>query len=186
MRMRSDIPLFAKSRARAMRREPTDAERKLWYALRDRRMQAVKFRRLAPVGPYIADFLCVQHKLVVVASSAKRGASRIIYPSPALRGRRWREAPDEGLTPLPRQATLGSNSGQHVLSRFQNLMIPKSQDSITVAHEPSVARAIPDAFPMLRTIGLDDQLMPNAKKVGDIGTHRRLPAKFNRLHAPVT
>jgi very-short-patch-repair endonuclease len=63
--MRNDIPLAAKSRARTMRRAPTDAECKLWHALRDRRMQAVKFRRQAPIGVYIADFLCVQHRLVV-------------------------------------------------------------------------------------------------------------------------
>jgi very-short-patch-repair endonuclease len=63
--MRNDIPLAAKSRARDMRRTLTDAERKLWYALRDRRLQTVKFRRQAPVVPYIADFLCVQHRLVV-------------------------------------------------------------------------------------------------------------------------
>jgi very-short-patch-repair endonuclease len=63
--MRNDIPLAAKSRARAMRRTPTEAERKLWYALRDRRMQTVKFRRQAPIGDYIADFLCVEHRLVI-------------------------------------------------------------------------------------------------------------------------
>jgi very-short-patch-repair endonuclease len=57
MRMRSDIPLSSMSRARAVRCEPTDAERKLWYTLRDRRMQALKFRRRAPVGPYSVDFL---------------------------------------------------------------------------------------------------------------------------------
>jgi very-short-patch-repair endonuclease len=65
MRMRGDIPPSAKSRARAMRAEPTEAERKLWYALRDRRMQALKFRRQAPIGPYIVDFLCIAHRLVV-------------------------------------------------------------------------------------------------------------------------
>ena len=54
--MRNDIPLAAKSRARAMRRDTTDAERKLWCALRDRRLQTVKFRRQAPIGVYIADF----------------------------------------------------------------------------------------------------------------------------------
>ncbi len=63
--MRNDIPLAAKSRAREMRAAPADAERRFWHALRDRRMQAVKFRRQAPIGVYIADFLCVQHRLVV-------------------------------------------------------------------------------------------------------------------------
>jgi 2-isopropylmalate synthase len=65
--MRDDIPKSAKTRARAMRRTLTEAERKLWHALRDRRMQHVKFRRQAPVGPYVADFLCTEHRLIVEA-----------------------------------------------------------------------------------------------------------------------
>jgi very-short-patch-repair endonuclease len=45
-------------KARALRRELTDAERKLWRLLRDRRFGGVKFRRQAPIGPFIADFAC--------------------------------------------------------------------------------------------------------------------------------
>ena len=73
--MRNDIPLAAKSRARAMRREPTDAGRKLWYALRDRRLQTVKFRRQAPIGVYIADFLCLQQRLVVDVDGSQHAQS---------------------------------------------------------------------------------------------------------------
>jgi very-short-patch-repair endonuclease len=73
--MRNDIPLSAKARARDMRRTPTDAERELWYALRDRRLQTIKFRRQAPVGPYIADFLCVQRKLVVEVDGSQHAQS---------------------------------------------------------------------------------------------------------------
>jgi very-short-patch-repair endonuclease len=73
--MRNDIPIPAKARARAMRREPTEAERKLWYALRDRRMQALKFRRQAPVGPYIVDFLCLAHRLVLEADGSQHAES---------------------------------------------------------------------------------------------------------------
>jgi very-short-patch-repair endonuclease len=76
MRMRCDVPLSAKSRARVMRAEPTDAERRLWYALRERRMQALKFRRQAPVGPYIVDFLCVAHRLVVEADGSQHAESK--------------------------------------------------------------------------------------------------------------
>jgi very-short-patch-repair endonuclease len=43
--------------ARELRSRTTDAERKLWFALKDRRFAAFKFRRQVPVGPYIADFL---------------------------------------------------------------------------------------------------------------------------------
>jgi very-short-patch-repair endonuclease len=73
--MRDQVSVEAKFHARSMRQDPTDAERKLWYALRDRRMQSVKFRRQAPVGPYIADFLCVKHKLVVEADGSQHGES---------------------------------------------------------------------------------------------------------------
>ena len=74
--MRNDTPISAKSRARAMRAEPTDAERRLWYALRDRRMQTLKFRRQAPIGPYIVDFLCVAHRLVVEADGSQHAESK--------------------------------------------------------------------------------------------------------------
>src|ERR1700733_12697398 len=43
--------------ARELRSRMTDAERKLWFALKDRRFAAFKFRGQVPVGPYIADFL---------------------------------------------------------------------------------------------------------------------------------
>ena len=69
--MRDEIPKLARNRARAMRRAPTDAERKLWHALRDRRMQALKFRRQAPIGPFVVDFLCIEHRLVVEADGAQ-------------------------------------------------------------------------------------------------------------------
>ena len=73
--MRDDISTTAKIRAHALRQSLTDAERKLWYALRDRRMQSVKFRRQAPLGPFIADFLCVQHKLIIEADGSQHGQS---------------------------------------------------------------------------------------------------------------
>lgn len=50
--------------ARKLRREITDAERKLWSLLRNNRI-GVHFRRQVPFGPYILDFLAVKAKLVV-------------------------------------------------------------------------------------------------------------------------
>ena len=44
--------------ARAMRREPTRAERRLWSWLRDRRFDGWKFRRQYPYIGYILDFYC--------------------------------------------------------------------------------------------------------------------------------
>jgi adenine-specific DNA-methyltransferase len=52
-------------RARTLRRNMTDAEQSFWRRVRDRRFGGLKFRRQAPIGSYIADFLCFERKLIV-------------------------------------------------------------------------------------------------------------------------
>lgn len=52
-------------RARVLRGNATDAEALLWSRLRDRRLAGHKFRRQRPIGPYFADFACLEAKLVV-------------------------------------------------------------------------------------------------------------------------
>ena len=42
----------------------TDAERKLWFRIRNNQL-GVKFRRQQPIGNYIADFICFEKKLVI-------------------------------------------------------------------------------------------------------------------------
>ena len=51
--------------ARQLRREMTDAEKRLWSHLRGRQLGNHKFRRQAPLGPYVVDFCCLQQKLVL-------------------------------------------------------------------------------------------------------------------------
>lgn len=48
-----------------MRKEPTDAEARLWYHLRSGRLTGLKFRRQVPIGAAIADFVCFDQKLIV-------------------------------------------------------------------------------------------------------------------------
>lgn len=55
----------ARVRASSLRQLPTDAEALLWFHLRDRRMANHKFRRQRPIGPYFADFACIEAKLIV-------------------------------------------------------------------------------------------------------------------------
>ena len=50
---------------RRLRREQTDTERKLWYALRNRAFGGFKFRRQHKIGSYIVDFCCIHQNLVV-------------------------------------------------------------------------------------------------------------------------
>jgi very-short-patch-repair endonuclease len=51
--------------ARALRRNSTDAERAIWRVLRDRRLEGIKFRRQVPIGPFVADFASITHRIVV-------------------------------------------------------------------------------------------------------------------------
>jgi very-short-patch-repair endonuclease len=43
----------------------TDAETRLWMRLRGKQVSGHRFRRQAPIGPYIADFACVRAQLIV-------------------------------------------------------------------------------------------------------------------------
>jgi very-short-patch-repair endonuclease len=62
---KAPVAAGAQGRARALRSRLTQAERKLWYALRDRRFSEFKFRRQVPVAPFIADFVCFEARLVI-------------------------------------------------------------------------------------------------------------------------
>ncbi|WP_406854065.1 DUF559 domain-containing protein [Alsobacter sp. KACC 23698] len=63
-------------RARRLLRELTEAERKLWRALRDRRHAGLKFVRQEPIGSYIADFCCRERRLVVEVDGGQHAGSR--------------------------------------------------------------------------------------------------------------
>jgi len=57
--------------ARKMRREPTDAEMRLWYHLRNRRLDGFKFRQQEAVAGYIVDFLCEEARLIIEADGGQ-------------------------------------------------------------------------------------------------------------------
>jgi len=59
-----------KQRARELRQRATPAEELLWAQLRNRRLGGHKFRRQHPIGHYIADFVCLERRLVVEADGA--------------------------------------------------------------------------------------------------------------------
>jgi very-short-patch-repair endonuclease len=61
--------------ARELRRDATDAERRLWSALRDRRLRGYRFRRQHPIGNYIVDFVCTRHRLIVEADGSQHADS---------------------------------------------------------------------------------------------------------------
>ncbi len=63
-------------RARLLREDQTDVERRVWYAVRDRQIDGAKFRRQMPVGPYIADFACPSRRLIVELDGGQHADAR--------------------------------------------------------------------------------------------------------------
>jgi very-short-patch-repair endonuclease len=61
--------------ARRLRQASTDAERRMWSALRDRRLAKYKFRRQHPIGPFIVDFACTRHSLVIEIDGGQHAES---------------------------------------------------------------------------------------------------------------
>ena len=51
--------------AKALRRNLTEAEQRLWYHLRAHRFMGYKFKRQKPIGRYIVDFACLEHRLII-------------------------------------------------------------------------------------------------------------------------
>jgi very-short-patch-repair endonuclease len=63
------------AKARQLRVSMTDAEKRLWSALRARRLSRYKFRRQHPLGPYILDFACIEHRLAIEADGGQHAES---------------------------------------------------------------------------------------------------------------
>ena len=54
-----------KSLTKALRKNQTDAEKRLWSHLRNRQLSGCKFRRQHEIGNYIVDFVCLEKKLII-------------------------------------------------------------------------------------------------------------------------
>jgi len=62
--------------ARQLRQRSTPAEETLWEALRGRRLAGARFRRQHTLGPYVLDFCCAEHRLVVEVDGSVHNAHR--------------------------------------------------------------------------------------------------------------
>jgi len=63
------------ARSRQLRTNQTDAEKKLWWRLRNRQIAGCKFVRQEPVGPYICDFVCREQRLVIEVDGGQHADS---------------------------------------------------------------------------------------------------------------
>jgi very-short-patch-repair endonuclease len=63
-----------RDRARKLRLNQTEVERRLWSRLRARQLWGVKFRRQHPIGPFIVDFCCLERRLVIELDGGQHAA----------------------------------------------------------------------------------------------------------------
>ncbi|SMC39477.1 endonuclease domain-containing protein [Rhizobium sp. RU36D] len=63
------------AQALRLRQDETDAEYRLWGHLRNRVLNGHKFNRQIPLGPYVADFLCREKRLVVEIDGSQHADS---------------------------------------------------------------------------------------------------------------
>ena len=69
------ISTRARSRARSLRRVMTEAETRIWSRLRAHRLGGASFRRQVPIGPYIADFVCLDARLIIEIDGGQHAAN---------------------------------------------------------------------------------------------------------------
>lgn len=80
-----------KHRARAMRAQPTDAEKRLWLYLRGGLLGGWRFRRQHPLPPYILDFACLELCVAIEVDGGQHAGSDYDQSRDAfLRERGWR------------------------------------------------------------------------------------------------
>src|SRR6201987_202125 len=63
-------------RARRLRANSTKAELRLWRRLRARGLMGHKFVRQEPIGPYIVDFICREHRLVIEVDGGQHATDK--------------------------------------------------------------------------------------------------------------
>lgn len=107
-------------RARALRDSATEAERRLWRALREMRAQGWHWRRQVPLGRYIVDFACHRARLLVEADGSQHG-----------------EAP--GLEKDRIQDAWLSSRGFRVLRFWNNDILARAPDVLETIHNALAA-----------------------------------------------
>ena len=64
--------------AKQLRSNQTEAESKLWYYLRRKQLNGLKFRRQYAVGPYIVDFVNLKIGLIIEIDGGQHNEEKIV------------------------------------------------------------------------------------------------------------
>ena len=100
---------MANERARNLRKTMSDAERKLWQALRARQIEGERFRRQHPIGRYVVDFVCLERRLVVEVDGGQHTEEEHIAHD--ARRDQWLEAEGYRVLRVPTAEVYGNIAG---------------------------------------------------------------------------
>ena len=73
-RIKPPLPSQSRNLARALRRNQTEAELRLWQCLRPSRLGRHKFRRQHPAPPYVLDSYCETARVAVELDGSQHSA----------------------------------------------------------------------------------------------------------------
>jgi very-short-patch-repair endonuclease len=118
-----------RDQARVLRRNLTDAEDKLWRWLRDREVTKTKFRRQHPLGPFILDFYCHEHRLAIEVDGGQHNEAK-------------------GMKDDRRRTTYIEANGIKVM-RFNNLDVLQNIDGVMSV----ILQALESPHPTLSRVG---------------------------------
>jgi len=76
MKGRTNQSILRPKLQRRLRANMTDAEQRLWRALRRKQISGFKFRRQHPFGDYIIDFVCLETMLAIEVDGGQHNAQR--------------------------------------------------------------------------------------------------------------
>lgn len=107
-----DKTTFAKN----FRKNQTDAEKRLWYSLRARQFEGLKFRRQQPIGSYIVDFVNFDQKLIIELDGSQH-------------------LTEEGLAKDKIRTKFFTDQGYKVLRFFDNELLTNLDGTLTVILE---------------------------------------------------
>ena len=132
----SAIKFRTRHQAQSLRRRPTDAERKLWYVLRSMKPLGLHFRRQAPIGTFIVDFVWYAGKLIVEIDGSQHAELQHDY--------------DE------RRTAWLQSQGYRVLRYWNNevLRTPRTVGEAILAAARHVAPPLPTPIPSPSQVGL--------------------------------
>jgi len=149
------LPQTALTFARELRRHGTDAEARLWYLLRARRLGGFKFRRQHSLPPYVLDFYCAEQRLAVeldggqhVEAAARDGQRDAFLQAQGIRVLRfWNDAVFKETTHVLEAIWRALNEDAGESEPSPPTPLPEGEGSNALMSRVDVARSTPSHFP---------------------------------------